>query len=440
LTARTPGSTGSDVVVDALPTSPPPALVLEDASGPAAVAVLRRWLARLGRWIVARPLLAIGLAVVTTRLVMLAGMLRAERGSLPASIEVAGHISDAGWYQAIVVDGYAGGSLGLQKAAFYPGYPMLVAALYEPVKAVQRATHLPALAAWGSFGSDPLVVLAQLVVSNACLVVALVALWRLYQPRLGSVATLLGSCLLVAAPNAFFLSSGHSESAFLAATALAFLFAERGRWVAAGLACGAAALIRSPGVLVLLPLAIIWLRSPRPRGPVLAGLALALAGIVAFPAYTGFVFADPLLYEHMEAAWHPQRSNPIAAYLELLHRMWWGVREELGIKPSPITPWYSAKVQALDGVMLVWATACSFLGRIPLGLAHVLWILLAVVFPLPAGGNPISTNRYLLVAFPAFFLTGWWLRRRPLLVVPLVVVGLIGLFLLSGEATSRFVG
>lgn len=440
MTVRTPGSTTSDAAVEALAPSPLPALVPDDAAGRPAAAGLRHGLAHLGAWVGARPLVAIGVAVVVTRLAMLAGMLRAEHGSIRASIEVAGRISDAGWYQAIVADGYAGGTLGLRKAAFYPGYPMLVAALYEPVKAVQHAAHLPEPAAWGSFGSDPLVVLAQLVVSNACLVVALVALWHLYQPRLGTAATLLGSCLLVAAPNAFFLSSGHSESAFLAATVLAFLFAERGRWVAAGLAAGAAALIRSPGVLLLLPLAIIWLRSSRPRGPALAGLALALAGVVAFPAYTGFAFADPLLYEHVETAWHPQRANPIATYVELLHRMWWGVREELGIKPSPLTPLYSAKVQALDGLMLLWASACTLLGRAPLGLAHVAWIFLAVVFPLPAGGSPISTNRYLLVAFPAFFLTGWWLRRRPLLALPLVVVGLVGLFVLSGEATSHFVG
>jgi hypothetical protein len=84
----------------------------------------------------------------------------------------------------------------------------------------------------------------------------------LYRPRLGSTATLIGSCLLLAAPNAFFLSSGHSESAFLAATTLAFLLAERGRWVAAGVAA-AAALIRAPGVLLLLPLAAL-----RPVGDV----------------------------------------------------------------------------------------------------------------------------------------------------------------------------
>jgi len=414
-------SPAPDAAVGAIP-GPVPAVPLDVAAGPPVDASALR--------ILARPLLVVGAVLVLSRLVMVVAMARAE-GSLGRGLYMAGHFADAGWYHAIIADGYTGGTLGIEKAAFYPGYPLLAALVYEPLHAVPGA--LPA------FGGDDLVVAAQLLVSNACLVVALAALWRLYQPRLGTTATLLGSCFLLAAPNAFFLSSGHSEAAFLAATALAFLFAERGRWVAAGAAAGTAALIRSPGVLLLLPLAIIWLQSPRPRVPALAGLALALAGAGAFPAYTGFVFGDPLLYAHVEASWHPQRGNPVATYLELLHRLWWGVRAELRIKPSPISGWYSPKVQILDGVMLLWATASSFLGRVPLGLAHVVWIFLAVVFPLPAGGNPISTNRYLLVAFPAFFLLGWWLRRRPWLALPMCLAGLFGLFLLAGEAMSRFV-
>jgi hypothetical protein len=210
--------------------------------------------------------------------------------------------------------------------------------------------------------------------------------------------------------------------------------------VAAGVAAGAAALIRAPGVLLLLPLVIIWLGSARPRGPALAGLAIALAGAAAFPVYTWAAFGDPLLYLRSEAYWHPSRTNPIATYVELLRRLWLGGREVLRAGPSPIDRWYSSRVQVLDGLMLVWATVCGFLGRVPLGLPHVAWILLMVAFPLPAGGNPVSTNRYLLAAFPAFYLAGWWLRRRPLLAVPAALGGMAAMFVLSGEAMNSFVG
>jgi hypothetical protein len=382
----------------------------------------------------------VGGTLVASRLVMLAGMTAVLHGIPAAALYMAGHFADASWYHAIAANGYAGGGGGPPRTAFYPGYPLLVALLAAPFRLALPAGVLSAPAPPDTSVQDWLVVAAQLVVSNACLVVALVTLWKLYLPRLGATATVVGSCLLLAAPNAFFLSSGHSESAFLAASALAFLLAERGRWTAAGAAAAAAALIRAPGVLLLLPLAIIWLRSSRPRGPALAGLAIALAGAAAFPAYTWAAFGDPLLYVHSEAYWHPSRTNPIATYVELLRRLWLGVREVLRLGPSPIDRFYSARVQILDGLMLLWATACALLGRVPLGLAHVAWILLMLAFPLPAGGNPMSMNRYLLVAFPAFYLAGWWLRRRPLLAVPAVLGGLVAIFVLSGEAMNSFVG
>jgi hypothetical protein len=382
----------------------------------------------------------IGATLLASRLVMLAGMTAALHGIPAAALYMAGHFADAQWYHAITANGYAGGGAAPPKTAFYPGYPLLAALVAEPFRIALPAGLLSAAAPPDTSVQDWLVVAAQLLVSNMSLVVALVALWKLYQPRLGSTATAIGSCLLLAAPNAFFLSSGHSESAFLAATVLAFLLAERGRWVAAGVAAAAAALIRAPGVLLVVPLALIWLRSSRPRRPALAGLAIALAGAAAFPGYTWAAFGDPLLYVHSEAYWRPSRANPIATYVELLRRLWLGLREVLHVQPSPIDRWYSARVQVLDGLMLLWATACALLGRVPLGLAHVAWILLMVAFPLPAGGNPLSTNRYLLVAFPAFYLVGWWLRRWPLLAVPAALGGMIGMFVLSGEAMNSFIG
>jgi len=278
----------------------------------------------------------IGGALLASRLVMLAGMTAVLHGIPAAAVYMAGHFADADWYHAIAAGGYAGGGVGPLKAAFYPGYPLLAALVAAPFRVVLPAGLLSAPAPPDTSVRDWLVVAAQLLVSNACLVVALVALWKLYRPRLGSTATLIGSCLLVAAPNAFFLSSGHSESAFLAATALAFLMAERGRWVPAGVAAAAAALIRAPGILLLVPLAIIWLRSSRPRGPAVAALAIALAGAAAFPVYTWVTFGDPLRYVHSEAYWHASRANPIATYVELLRRLWLGVREALHVRPSPI--------------------------------------------------------------------------------------------------------
>ena len=142
--------------------------------------------------------------------------------------------------------------------------PLLVSAVYRPLRAlggllVPGYAAPPPVTPAGPFGQDVLLDAALLIVANLSLVVALVALWRLYEPELGAPVAVLGCGLLLTAPNAFFLSAGFSESSIIAATALTFLFAQRGRWLAAGAAGAAACLVRLPGVWLLLPLAVLWL-------------------------------------------------------------------------------------------------------------------------------------------------------------------------------------
>ena len=140
--------------------------------------------------------------------------------------------------QVIVTSGYAHSTPLTPKAGFYPGYPLLVSAVYQPLRALAGwlapGYRFPAPPTMGGpFGMDPLLDASMLVVANVSLVVALVVLWRLYEPELGATATVIGCGLLLTAPNSLFLSAGFSESSFIAATAAAFLLAQRGRWVAA---------------------------------------------------------------------------------------------------------------------------------------------------------------------------------------------------------------
>jgi hypothetical protein len=395
----------------------------------------------LGAWAVARPALVIGALFVVSRLIVLAAMIRAAHWSLRGALELAAKAFDAGFYQSVAGNGYGGGGNGLWSAGFYPGYPLLVTILYQPLAAIQRAGLLPGAVLW-TLGDMKIIQLTQLVVSNLSLVVALVALWHLYRPRLGATAALIGCCLLLAAPNSFFFSSGYSESSFLAATALAFVFAERGRWVLAGVAVGMACLIRAPGAALLLPLGIVWLQSSRPVLSPLCGLPFALAGMAFFPSYTWFVFGDPLLYEHIQTLnWNHAFSPPWPAFVEILHRMWWGFEAELHYKPSPVTAWISPKVQILDGLTLLWGTVCGLLGWLAVGVAQAVWVAILVLYPLFSGGNPLSTNRLVLVAFPLFFVAAWLLRRRPILAVAVVVAGLVALFpFTTDHVTGRFVG
>jgi len=231
--------------------------------------------------------------------VALAAMMSASGGSLRIALWAAGSRWDSAWYQILLTGGYANNSPNLPKAAFYPGYSGLAAIVYEPLRFLATrldAGYVPShpLSVDEHYGNDPLVVASLLIVSNVSLVIALVALWRLYESELGATATVIGCGLLLTAPTSFFLSSAYTESPFIAATVLFFLFAQRGRWVAAGAAGLVACLIREPGVWLVVPLAIIWLRAPRPRPvwPAIAGGAVLVAGAALFPVYSLFAFGD----------------------------------------------------------------------------------------------------------------------------------------------------
>jgi hypothetical protein len=378
-------------------------------------------------------------------------MLAGCKGDLGAALRAAGNSWDSHWYEIIVSGGYAGSSVTFPKGGFYPGYPLLTAALYVPMRAIGAwidPSYLPAPPPAtpdpSPLGRDPLLIATLLLASNLSLVVALAGLWRLYQPTLGTAATLVGCGLLLSAPGSYILSSGYSESSFLAATVLAFLLAQRSHWVAAGVAGAAAAVVRLPGAFIVVPLAVVWLQTPGRRPSLSAALgALALAiGAAAFPVYCWAVVGDPLLYEHLQSrVWHHHLTNPIRSYFVICRRGWWGTLAALRIHPSPergIPP----SVQIVDALSLAWATICTAVGALRIPVAQVLWTAIVVAFPLPTAGDLFSINRYVLMAWPAFFVTGWWLRRRPLLAAAVMLVGMAGVFVLARGhvAGSIFVG
>jgi hypothetical protein len=276
---------------------------------------------------------------------------------------------------------------------------------------------------------------ALLVTSNLCLVVALWALWLLYLPLLGRQATLIGSALLLAAPGSVFLSGAFSESPFVAATALAMLAAQRGRWTWAGLAGGFACLLRPHGALIFLPLALMWTQAPvRPGIPTVAGLSALAVGAAAFPVYTWLAFADPLLYAQVKAqGWGVRFENPFVVLASIGR---WGVTGAgwlLGREADDLPRFAGAlnygALAVTNALTAFSAVAAAFLSWLRLPASHVVWAVLMVVVPLLSGiGN--SPTRYALAAWPIYYFLGS-LLRSPWLAVPAVALSCVGLAVIS---------
>ncbi len=155
---------------------------------------------------------------------------------------------DAVWYLGIADSGY--GDADSPRTAFFPLYPLLA----------RGAGELGG-------GSRGAVLLAAYGVSLAALLAAMVLLYRLTALELGRRAAAPALLLLCVFPASLFLGAPYAESLFLLCSVGAFYAARTGHWAWAGLAGAAASATRSAGVLLLVPLVVLYLYGPRADRP-----------------------------------------------------------------------------------------------------------------------------------------------------------------------------
>jgi len=323
-------------------------------------------------------------------------------GGLPDAVAAPIARWDALHLHAIATGGYP--SAPGAQWAFFPGFPLL------------------SRAAGGGW-------VAGALLSTACLLLALVALHRLTALDLGERVARRTVWLTALFPASLFGSAYYSEGLFLALTVGCVLAARRDRWAAAGVLGGAAALTRSTGVLLLLPLAALaWRRRARPAQA--AWLALVPAGLGAFLLYAGVRTGDALAPWHAQRTWGRAFHGPLSAIPYALG----DARSALGHAFSAAAPgqfeppWMKLALIAALGWALV-ATAGA-LRRLPAG--YGLYALAALAVPLssPWPDHPLmSLVRFLAVLFP---LQMWQATRRRGFVAA-VVVSAVGLVVLSAR-------
>lgn len=187
----------------------------------------------------------------------------------------------------------------------------------EPVRADHRD--------WVFFPAFPFVVraasvltvgdvaIAAVLVSNLAFVGALAALYALSRRYFDHATSIRSLVYLAIAPGAVAFAMAYSESLFLLLAVGAFLAAERGRWVWMAALIAAASLTRLPGVLLIIPLAIlIWRRPETPRSR-LVWLAAGPLAVAGFAAYQGAVLGDPLAFLSAQSSWNfPDRDAGLA--------------------------------------------------------------------------------------------------------------------------------
>jgi hypothetical protein len=380
---------------------------------------------------------------------------------------------DASWYLLIARYGYQPGPQPHLRVAFFPLYPLLIRVL-----------------GWSGM---PLVV-AGVVISTVSLGLALYwleALIRLegaISPRWRHPdAGLLAVLCLAFCPMAVFFSGVYSDSLYLALSVGAFLYARRGRWAVAGVLGGLAAASRPTGVLLMLPLVVLYLYGPRadrapdtgPRvdrapdtGPRVdrasdtpprrslwpryrirldvAWIALVPIGLLGFLAYLGLQGADPLAPFHVEKAWGHHFTSPFAGVWDGARSAFHDLRHLLSGQAH--LKFFSSDPQS--GVITGWQNLMPFaflLLAVPaligvarrLPIAYFLYTLAALAAALaePVGLRPLqSLPRYEAVLFPLFMWAGLALARHRNWRIPVLGTSALLAMLFAAEfATWHFV-
>lgn len=317
---------------------------------------------------------------------------------------------DSGHYARLVEYGYALPEHLQGSTAFFPLYPALTRLVYRLLAPGGPPGLAPHTAAGDTF------ILAGVLLSNVCFVVALLLLYRLAAlawPADGDAADggrrstvgYLAALLLCVAPASFVFSSYLTESLFLLLTVGAFYAAERRGWPAAGVLAGLAALTRSLGVFLVVPLAVLWwgqYRRGAARRRQLLPLLLAPAGLALFMVILERGVGDPLAFMHQGERWGMSRAWPWAAFLS-----------GSAARGAPF--------DAIDrGLTLLFAGLA--LAAFRLGPAYGVWALITTVGALALKGNPTSMARYVLVVFPAYVVLAQFGRRHPRLCDAVVIL------------------
>ncbi len=403
------------------------------------------WVSRLLVW-AAAAVAVLGFGVLSRHAVFDPPRLTSGFGWLGDLLAAPAARWDAVWYLVIAHYGYHPelGVFTASRAAFFPLYPLALRGLSD--------TGVPA-------------VLAGVLISTAAFAAALYGIHRLSAleaSRLlgersggesatggrsgvgsGQAAEVARWAVLATAlaPMAFYFSAVYSESLYLALSVGVFWCARRGRWAWAGTLGALASATRSAGVVLLVPVAILYLYGPRedrppdlqprwrylrvrhrPRGDALWLAALPL-GVVAYAAYFALAGGDPLQPFHAQEVWARQFAGPYVAVWDGARAALDGARQLLSMQRAHV--YFAAAggdptVAAEHNLLLFAFLAAAAVGLVGvlrrLPLAYGAYVLAALALPLsyPVAAQPLmSLPRFEVVLFPLFMWLGAALAERP---------------------------
>jgi hypothetical protein len=312
---------------------------------------------------------------------------------------------DSGWYERIILHGYAVPDAPFgQATAFYPLYPLLSRVISSLL----------------SIGPEA----AMLILANAASLAVAILLARLAREELKDDTIALSAVALFwFYPATFFVSAGYTESLCLALMLASLILLRQGHFVLGSLAAGLALATRSTGI-VLLPV-IAWemwtqLRNVMPLRFLLPRMALcgmlAASGLLAYMVYLSFTFGDPLIFSKAQQHWY-SRTMP---------ERFWAALTFYAYRVTDTYEHVAGKLSFLAGMALMiasWGRLRFSLVMFGFGVLLLPYLTLEITPSMP---------RFTILCVPAFLVLALLCRNRPVVVA--LLTGIAGAFLCLGSA------
>lgn len=302
---------------------------------------------------------------------------------------------DAGWYLAIVGEGYTYSPDAQSSVAFFPLYPLAVKAV--------------SLVAWE--GSS--IAMSFLLLSNLAFLGALLVLYRFAMRLTGREEVARTAVALMAfQPAAVFFSAPYTESLFLLLTLGSLLAALNRHWVTAcilGLLCSAT---RNLGVFLTPAIGLMWLESRgirwrdifrreslrllvgALRDPEWLWVLLIPCGLFAYMAFLQLRFGNALAFVVTQEHWERQISG-----------FWQVISEALGLLFVGAGDWnLFANV-----VSFITFTALGLIAWVRFGAGIGVYCLACVL--IPASTDTASMVRFIAVVAPSFVVLALLLEK-----------------------------
>lgn len=305
------------------------------------------------------------------------------------------------WYINIAENGYDNKGFQAIGITFLPLYPLLI----------RIGNIITRNYVWSA-----------LWIANLLSIFGLFMFYRLARFELGRRTAWWALLALMFFPSAYFFNAGYTEGPFLLFVVGSFYFARRGNWQWAGLFGGLAALTRIVGIILWPALVVEFLlqrRDKKQSWGEIVWLLVIPGGLAVYLLYNmelfGFAFA---FMKQLDGYWQKHFAWP---WIGLAGR--WQAIDPFPYSGGGIV---NGIAEFMAGLFFIAGTAWSL---VKLRFSYTVY-LACLAFMVLSTNILQSTPRYLLAAFPLFFLIGLMGKYKILRIVWLPLsIGIMTLFM-----------